>query len=201
MTVKDIPAEVYSDERVRTAIGDFYKTIKCYAHAVSSYGNSSGLSPPTRKQRRLSWLRSGGPFIFARDRINTWEDSKPLSELCRDRRIPAQLDAVPGLDSRQVYRLKVRLVNGYYEWWFNYELWAAASSWILRWLFLAFLPVWPILSAIVKTADFISGPSGVVAGTAISAAVAVGLPFLVVRSLVPHQATFALSTMRRSRSS
>jgi len=184
MTVEDVPAKVYGDPLVRTAIGDFYKTVKCYAHAVSSYGSSSGLSPSTRKQRRLSWLRSGGPFIFARDRIDAWEDSKLLAELCRDRRTPAQLGAVPDLDSRQAYRLKVRLENGYYEWRFHYELWAAGTRWILRRLFLAFLPVWPILYAIVKTADFISGPPGVVAGTAISAAVAVGLPFLVLRSLV-----------------
>ena len=193
LTVENIPEEVYGDALVRTAIGDFYKTVKCYAHAVSSYGSSSGLSLSTREQRRLSWLRSGGPFIFARNRIDAWEDSKLLSELYRDRRIPAQLGAVPDLDSRQAYKLKVRLENGYYEYWFHYELWAAFFLCILRWLLLAFLPVWPILYAIVKTADFISGPPGVVAGTAISAAVAVGLPVLVLRNLVQDDSSLRVN--------
>ncbi|HLY65537.1 MAG TPA: hypothetical protein VKU60_08385, partial [Chloroflexota bacterium] len=184
MTVKDIPAKVYDDALIRTAIGDFYKAIKCYAHAVSSYGNSSGLSPSTRKERRLSWLRSGGPFIFARNRIDAWEDSKLLSDLRTERRTVAQLSAVPDLDSRQAYRLKTRMENGYYEWEFRYELWSAVFRWIRRWLFLAFLPVWPILYAIVRAADFISGPPGWVAGAAISAAVTVGFPFLVLRSQV-----------------
>jgi hypothetical protein len=181
LTIEDIAATVAGDVLVRTAISDFYKTIKCYAHAVDSYGNISGLSRSTRKQRRLSWLRSGGPFIFSRYR---WEDTYLLSKLRRGRRSFAQLDAVPDLDSRQAYRLNVRMENGHYEWTYNYELWTAVFRWVLRLLPAAFLPVWLVLYGTVNIADFISGPPGAVGGTAIGAAVAVGLPILVGRSLV-----------------
>ncbi len=129
ITVEQVPAKVRDDPLVRAAIGDFYKTLYCHGHAVGGYGSSSGLEPSTRKRRRLSWLRSGGPFTFARDRIDTWEDEHLLSVLREDQPTAyAQLDAVPDLDSRQAFSLKVRLKNGYYEWEFHYELWKAVSG-------------------------------------------------------------------------
>jgi hypothetical protein len=97
---------------------------------------------------------------------------------------------VPGLDSHQAHRLKVRLENGQYEWSYRYELWTAVFRWLLRLLPTAFLPVWLVLYAIAETADFISGPPGVVGGTAISAAVALGLAILVLRGQVRSDLTW-----------
>ena len=184
MTVERVPDKVRPDPLVRTAVGDFYMTLKCYGHAISGYGNSSGLSSSARKQRRLSWLRSGGPFTFVRRRIDAWENSQLLSDLREGGRASAQLDAMPDLDSRQVHRLKVRWANAHYEWSYHYERWVAVLRWSLRLLPIAFFPVWLVLYAIVSTADFISGPPGVMGGTAISAAVSLSLTILAVRSQV-----------------
>ena len=80
--------------------------------------------------------------------------------------------------------------NGLYEWSYRIELWTGAFRWLLRLLPIAFLPVWLVLYAIVETVDFISGPPGVVGGTAISAAVALGLAILVLRSQMRGDLTF-----------
>jgi hypothetical protein len=184
-TVKRIPERVRDDPLVRTAIGDFYRILGCHGHAVSDgYRESSGLSSSAREKRRRSWLRSGGPFTFVRRRVDTWEESQLLSDLGKDLRAAVHLDDLPYLDSRQAHRLKVRMENGYYEWSYYYELLSAVGRWLLRLLPAAFLPVWLVLYAVVSTAGFISGPPGVVGGTAISAVVALGLAILILRSLL-----------------
>jgi hypothetical protein len=190
MTVEHVPAQVDNDPRVRTAVGDFYRTLGCHGHAVSAYGGSSGLSSSARKMRRRSWLRSGGPFKSVHGRVERWEESELLYGLRRGRRGSAQLDAVPDLDSRQAYRLKVRLEDGYYEWSYRYELWGAIFRWLLRLLPAAFLPVWLVLYAVVNIVGFLSGPPGVVAGTAISAVAALGPAILLVRSQVRGDLTW-----------
>ena len=96
---------------------------------------------------------------------------------------------MPDLDSHQAHRLKVRLENSYYEWSYHYELLMTVFRWLLRLLPIAFLPVWLVLYAIVNTAGFISGPPGLVGGTAISAVVALGLAILIVRSLLRDDLT------------
>jgi hypothetical protein len=181
-TVEHIPAQIRGDPLVREAVGDFYKTLCCYGHAVVGYGDSSGLPPAVRRLRLVSWLRSGGPFRFVRHRINAWEDSSLLSDLREGQPLSAQLDAVPDLDSQQAHRLKVSWENSDYEWSYQIKFWSGIFRWLLRLLPAAFLPVWLVLYAIVKTVNFMSGPPGAVGGTAISAAVALGIAILLARS-------------------
>ena len=91
-TVEKVPAGVRDDPLIRAAIGDFYKTLHCYGHAVAGYRDSSGLSSSARKQWRVSWLRSGGPLTFVRHRVNAWEESQLLSDLRKDRRAAVHLN-------------------------------------------------------------------------------------------------------------
>jgi hypothetical protein len=97
---------------------------------------------------------------------------------------------MPDLDSRQAHRLNVRWENGHYEWGYFYTLWSAVGRWLQRLLPLVFLPVWLVLYAVVDAANFISGPPGVLAGTAISAVIAVGLALLLVRIHVSMDLTW-----------
>jgi hypothetical protein len=128
MTVGQVPAKVRGDPLVRTAIGDFYETLRCHGHAVGGYGERSGLPSSARRKRRRSWLRSGGPFTFVRRRVDAWEDSRLLSDLRKGQRPSAQLDAVPDLDSRQAHRLKVRSEDAHYTWVYHYELWESVRQ-------------------------------------------------------------------------
>ena len=191
--VEHVPAQVRDDPLVRTAVGDFYKARGCHAHAADGYGDSAGLSSSARAKRRLSRLRAGGPFKFARRRVNAWEDSDILPELRRGRRASVQLDAVPDLDSREAQRLKVRMENANYEWSYRNELVEAIGRWELRLLPAAWLPVWLVLYLIVSSTSFLSGAPGVVGGTAISAAIALGVPILVLRSLMRSDLTLRVS--------
>ena len=183
-TVKHIPEGVRADPLVRTAIGDFYHTLKCHGHAFDAYGDNSKLKSPAKKRRRRSWLRSGGPFTFTRHGVVKWEKSQLLPKLGKELRTAVHLDNARYLDSRQAYRLKVRMEKAFYEWSYYYELLNAVSRWLLRLLPAAFLPVWLVLYATVNTAGFTSGPPGVVGGTAISAVVALGLALLILRILL-----------------
>ena len=188
--IEHVPVRVHGDPLVRTAVGDAYRELRCYGHAVGGYGDSDELSSSTRRKRRRSWLRSGGPFTFVRRWIHEWEDSQLLSELREGRRSFAQLEAMPDLDSRQARRLTVRAENGHYEYVYYYELWGAIGRGLLRLIPAAFLPVWLVLYAVVDAANFVSGPPGVLGGTAISAVIAVGLAMLVVHSQMRSDLTW-----------
>jgi hypothetical protein len=182
IAIEGLPAQVRDHPAVRAAVGDFYNARACHAHAVDGYGDRAGLSSSARARRRLSWLRSGGPFRFARHRIDSWEESKLLARLRKRRRTSAQLDAVPNLDSLEAHRLKVRTENAYYEWWYRAELSQAFARWGLKWFPAAVLPVWLVLYLTVKSATFLSGTPSEVWGTLISAAVVLSLAILLVRS-------------------
>src|SRR5262249_33913513 len=125
-----------------------------------------------------------------RRRVITWEDSQLLPELRKGRHASTQLDTVPDLDSQQAHRLKVRLENCYYEWSYHSELWVAVARWLRQLLPGALLPVWLVLYATVSTAAFISGPPGVLGGTAISAVVSLGLAILIVWGVVGRDLTW-----------
>ncbi len=184
IAVEHLPAQVRDDPAVRAAVGDSYNARACHAHAVDGYGDSAGLSSSARAKRHLSWLRSGGPFTFTRRRLDSWEESQLLPKLRKGRRTTAQLDAVPNLGSIEAYRLKVRMENAHYEWWYRIELCDAIARWQLKWLPAAVLPVWLVLYLTVKSATFLSGAPGPAGGTAVSAAVALGLAILLVRSQI-----------------
>jgi hypothetical protein len=147
------------------------------------------LSSSARAKRRLSWLRSGGPFTFARRRMDSWEESQLLARLRKGRRTTAQLDAVPNLDSFEAHRLKVRMENAYYEWWYRGELCEGIARWQLKWLPAGVLPVWLVLYLTVRSATFLSGTPGAAGGAAISAAVTLGLAILLVRSTIRDDLT------------
>ena len=189
ITVEDLPAQVRDHPAVRAAVGDFYNARACHAHAVDGYGDRAGLSPSARAKRRLSWLRSGGPFTFTRRRMDSWEESQLLARLRKRGRTTAQLDTVPNLDSLEAHRLTVRLENVYFEWWYRAELCSGIARWQLKWLPAAVLPVWLVLYLTVKGGAFLSGTPGAVWGTLISAAVALGLAILLVRSQIRRDLT------------
>ena len=189
VAVEHLPVQVRDDPAVRTAVGDFYNVLSCHAHAVDGYGARAGLSSSARAMRRLSWLRSGGPFTFARRRMDPWEESQLLARLRKIRRTASQLDEVPNLDSLEAHRLKVRTENAYYEWWYRAELIEAIARWHLKWLPAAVLPVWLVLYLTVRSATFLSATPGAAGGTAISAAVALGLAILLVRSTIRDDLT------------
>jgi len=192
LTVEQIPDTMH-DPLIRMAVGNFYKMLGCHAHAVYSYGRPSELSSgangnrsellsDARRKRRISWLRSGGPFTFIRGPIKKWEDSNLFSYLRKGLSPSFQLDGVLDLDSHQMYSLKVRSENAEYEWWYQSELVLTGFRWLLRLLPIVVLPVWLVLFAIVDTVNFISGPPGALGGAAISAGVSLGIAILVVRS-------------------
>jgi hypothetical protein len=193
IAIEHLPARVRNDLSVRTATGDFYKAVACHAHAVSGYGDSTGLSSSAKAQRRRSWLRSGGPFIFMRRHIDSWEESQLLAKLRKGRDTSAQLNKVPDLDSVEAHRLKVLMENAMYEWRYRVELLEAISRWQLRLLLAACLPVWLVFYLIVSSVIFLSGTPGEVLGTLISAAVSVGLAILLVRSQVRSDLTLRTS--------
>jgi hypothetical protein len=125
-----------------------------------------------------------------RRRVDAWENSQLLFDLHKGRRSLAQLEAMPNLDSRQARRLNVRAENGHYEYVYYYELWDAIGRGLQRLIPAAFLPVWLVLYAVVDAVNFVSGPPGVLGGTAISAVIAAGLVMLVVRSQVRSDLTW-----------
>ena len=93
IAIEHLPAQVRDNLVVRTAVGDFYRAVACHAHAIDAYGDRTALSSSTRAKRRLSWLRSGGPFMLVRRRIDSWEESQLLARLRKGRRASAQLGA------------------------------------------------------------------------------------------------------------
>lgn len=189
IVIEHLPVQVRDNLAVRTAIGNFYRAIACHAHAIEGYGDRTGLSSSTKAKRRLSWLRSGGPFPLVRRRTHSWEESQMLARLRKGVRASAQLSAVPNLDSLEAHRLKVRMENSDYEWWYRYELLYAIFFWQLRLLPIVCLPVWLVLYLIVSSVSFLSGTPGVVLGTLISAAVSVGLAILLQRTQVRSDLT------------
>ena len=189
IAIEHLPAQVRDNFVVRTAVGDFYRAIACHAHAIRGYGDRTGLSSSTRAKRRRSWLRSGGPCMLVRRRTDLWEEKELLARMRKGRRAIAELGAVPNLDGREAYRLKVRMENSSYEWWYRSELFYAIAFWQLRLLPVACLPVWLVLYLIVSSVTFLSGTPGVVLGTLISTAVSVGLAILLLRSQVRSDLT------------
>ena len=189
IAIEHLPAQVRDNLVVRTAVGDFYRAVACHAHAIDAYGDRTALSSSTRAKRRLSWLRSGGPFMLVRRRTDSWEESQLLARLRKGRRASAQLGAVPNLDSLEAHRLRVRMENSDYQWRYRNELGYAIAFWQLRLLPAACLPVWLVLYLIVSSVTFLSGTPGVVLGTLISAAVSVVLAILLLRSQVRSDLT------------
>jgi hypothetical protein len=170
--VESIPADLREDPSVRTEVGGFYRGCGCYAHATDGYGCRDGLPRRSRAARRWCWWRSGGPSGRIRRRALTWEESALLSWLRRRIGFADQLDAVPGLEDREVLRLRSQIETLEYRRRLLFAVPRAVARVLYRLLPVAGLLVWLVLFVIIHQVHFLSGPGGAAAGTALSAAVA-----------------------------
>jgi hypothetical protein len=169
---------------VRIEIGDFYYIVSCHAHAFLSYGRWSGFPFLGPRWHTLSWLYSGGPLNFVRQRASAWEESELLSYLREPEREHDQLDTIINLGENALFRLKMDLENSDYDWAERYEYWSLGFRWLMRLLPVSYLPAWIILYLIIRSTSFLSAPPNIVLGVAVSTAIAVGLPILFVRTQI-----------------
>jgi hypothetical protein len=184
ISIENIPADLRDQPLVREVCGDFYRARQCHAHAVDSYGNAAGLPSAARTRRFWSWLYSGGPFSFLRQRVSAWEESTLLTELHRRRQAAEQLTEIPELSEREVFRLKALIDSVIYEWWQIIEVWNAILRQLIWMAPAGFLLVWLVIYLTVKESNFMSGPGGVAGGSFVTAIVATGGAILLMRLLV-----------------
>lgn len=188
--VESLPGQAGDSLPVRAAVGAFYETCHCRAHAFHGYGPKDGLGKRERAGRHSSWLRSGGPFNSIRDRLDLWEEDTLLSRLRRGIDANVELESIPGIDVREAELLKTRIENADYASQYAFEFWSLVFHRQIRLLPLAIAPVWAVLYLINHFVGFISGWPGPVIGTGVSAAVAIAVPIAVLRTFVRSDLTF-----------
>jgi hypothetical protein len=181
LAVEAVPEELREDPLLRAEAGNFYRVCECPAHAVDSYGRRQGLPRSSRVARRWCWLRSGGLSGSLRQKALAFEEMSLQDLRCSSGYIVG-ISAVDGLDSRQSERVQAKLETNRYRfhrWWYG---WFAVNRLGYRLIPLAAIPVWLILLLIVSLGSFTTGPGGVLAFAAVSAAVAVIPVILAVRT-------------------
>lgn len=126
----DLPGELQSSPVVRTAAGEICSYWHLWANTVTCYGDSI-LEAPARRDRRMAWWRSGGPFRGLRASIEVSEDAllfslplpKPQAGALSALELPGEAAAAVRADLGN-YRLDLRRRTAHWpdvtETWLNW---------------------------------------------------------------------------------
>jgi tetratricopeptide (TPR) repeat protein len=73
--ILDLPPAIQQNPQLRASLGSTYRGMGWHALAVNAYGHPGTLGPYSRKWRRQSWWRSGGPLRIIRERAIKLDES------------------------------------------------------------------------------------------------------------------------------
>jgi hypothetical protein len=143
------PATIRDDPAVRTAVGDYYWSVGCPAHAVDGYGESGGLKRRTLSRKYLSRLRCGG-MNWTRIKLYDWEEANVLEPLRLGAPCSALFESISGLTGSDVTLLNALRDEFEFSYHRRRAFWAAVVKWMWRLRAVAVLPSWLVLLSVAQ---------------------------------------------------